>query len=75
MGSFCVSLTGEVITCNCFFDFWFYYVNKENRSTHKKFNDIIKFINSKEIIDYFGYYPQISIKIIGFFTIVILVLF
>ena len=55
---------GEVITCSCFFDFWFWYINSEKNKKIKNFSGVIKSINAESIIEFFGYYPKITIKVL-----------
>ena len=56
MGTFCINESGEIITCNCFFDFWIYYVNHQKRATFKTFNDILQKVSSDDIEEYLGYH-------------------
>ena len=47
---------GEVLTCNCLFDFWFYVVNcPENRG--KSFSGRIKCVSLDLVFDFFGNPP------------------
>ena len=62
MATFCIHETGEVITCNCFFDFWIYHVNHEKRAKFADLNDILQKVSTEDIKDYLGYYPSIFIK-------------
>ena len=52
MGTFCISESGEIITCNCFFEFWIYHVNHQKRTTFTTFNDILQKVSSDDIEEY-----------------------
>ena len=62
--AFSFRASGEVITCNCLFDFWFYFINyPENRG--KSFSARIKYVGLDSIFDFFGYPPPaFTIKVI-----------
>ena len=62
--AFSFRASGEVITCNCLFDFWFYFINcPENRG--KSFSARIKYVSLDSIFDFFGYPPPaFTIKVI-----------
>ena len=55
---------GEVIICNCFFDFWFYFINHEKNRTKRNFSQIIKSVSVESIIDFVGYNPKVTIKVL-----------
>ena len=55
MGTFCISESGEMVTCNCFFNFWIYHVNHQKRTTFRSFNDILQKVSMDDIEEYFGY--------------------
>ena len=52
---------GEVISCSCFFDFWFWFINRK-KNKYRTFNSIITSVDSEIIVEYFG-------KISSFFVL------
>ena len=61
MGTFCISESGEIITCNCFFDFWVYHVNYQKRAIFRSFNGILLKVSSDDIEEYLGYHSTAMI--------------
>lgn len=47
----------EVISCHCFFDFWFWFINDE-RNKYRIFNRNMISVDSKTTKEYFGKFPS-----------------